>query len=121
MNRSWREPSSAADGKGKGWKVRLLLRDWLGGSRRYRNFLRLGEIGVNGRHDLSAIADRRCNALYGRGPHITDGEDAATAGFQGEAVIARFYAGELSLADKARILTGKPPVPLGPALKAIAG
>jgi len=38
-----------------------------------------------------------------------------------EAVIARFYAGELSLADKARILTGKPPVPLGPALKAIAG
>lgn len=34
-------------------------------------------------------------------------------------LIARFYAGRLTLADKARILCGKPPVPLGEALLAI--
>ncbi len=34
----------------------------------------------------------------------------------GEALIARFYAGELTLADKARLLVGKPPVPVGEAL-----
>ena len=38
-----------------------------------------------------------------------------------EDLIGRFYAGKLSLADKARILTGKPPVPIGRALKALAG
>lgn len=36
-----------------------------------------------------------------------------------EGVIARFYAGRVTLADQARILTGKPPVPLLPALKAL--
>lgn len=34
-------------------------------------------------------------------------------------LIARFYAGRLTLADKARILTGKPPVPVGEALQAV--
>jgi lycopene beta-cyclase len=38
-----------------------------------------------------------------------------------EDLIARFYAGKLSLADKARILTGKPPVPVVRALRAVAG
>jgi len=31
-------------------------------------------------------------------------------------LIERFYAGETTLADKARILSGKPPVPIGAAL-----
>lgn len=35
-----------------------------------------------------------------------------------EATVSRFYAGRLSLFDKARILTGKPPVPLGEAWRA---
>ncbi|MFY9997669.1 MAG: lycopene beta-cyclase CrtY [Leclercia sp.] len=34
-------------------------------------------------------------------------------------LIARFYAGQLTLADKARILAGKPPVPVGEAMLAI--
>lgn len=38
-----------------------------------------------------------------------------------EAVIGRFYAGHLSLADKARILSGRPPVSLGRALRTILG
>ncbi len=33
--------------------------------------------------------------------------------------IARFYAGELTLADRARILSGRPPVAIGAALKAL--
>jgi lycopene beta-cyclase len=33
-----------------------------------------------------------------------------------EALIARFYADRLTLADRARILAGRPPVPLGRAL-----
>ena len=32
-------------------------------------------------------------------------------------LIARFYAGRLRLADRARILVGRPPVPLGPAIR----
>jgi lycopene beta-cyclase len=32
-------------------------------------------------------------------------------------LIQRFYAGRAGLADKARILIGKPPVPIGAALK----
>ncbi|MBN8431716.1 lycopene beta-cyclase CrtY [Microbulbifer salipaludis] len=36
-----------------------------------------------------------------------------------EPLIERFYAGRLTPADKARILIGKPPVPLGEALKAV--
>ncbi|MFD2190958.1 lycopene beta-cyclase CrtY [Pistricoccus aurantiacus] len=36
-----------------------------------------------------------------------------------EPLIERFYAGRLTWADKARILSGKPPVPLGEALKAV--
>ena len=36
-----------------------------------------------------------------------------------EGLIARFYAGQLTLADKARILAGKPPVPVGEAMLAI--
>ncbi|QIK95168.1 lycopene beta-cyclase CrtY [Sphingomonas sp. HDW15A] len=35
-------------------------------------------------------------------------------------MIGRFYAGRLSFADKLRVLTGKPPVPVGRALKALA-
>lgn len=37
-----------------------------------------------------------------------------------EDLIARFYAARLSLGDKARILAGKPPVPVGRALRALA-
>ncbi len=36
-----------------------------------------------------------------------------------EALIARFYAGRSTLADKARILLGRPPVPLRRALAAL--
>jgi lycopene beta-cyclase len=36
-----------------------------------------------------------------------------------EDIIARFYAGQLSLADQMQVLTGKPPVPVGRALKAL--
>ncbi len=36
-----------------------------------------------------------------------------------EGLIARFYAGQLNLTDKARILAGKPPVPVGEAMLAI--
>ncbi|MBZ5485996.1 lycopene beta-cyclase CrtY [Halomonas aquamarina] len=36
-----------------------------------------------------------------------------------DGLIARFYAGRLTLADQARILTGKPPVPVGEALQAV--
>lgn len=38
-----------------------------------------------------------------------------------EALIGRFYAGQSTLRDKARIVTGKPPVPIGRALRAIMG
>lgn len=37
----------------------------------------------------------------------------------GDGLIGRFYAGRSTLADKARILAGKPPVPLFAALKAV--
>ena len=36
-------------------------------------------------------------------------------------LIARFYAGHTTLMDKARILSGKPPVPLGAAVAALVG
>jgi lycopene beta-cyclase len=36
-----------------------------------------------------------------------------------EAVVARFYAGQLTRFDKLRILSGRPPVPVGRALKAM--
>jgi lycopene beta-cyclase len=36
------------------------------------------------------------------------------------ALIGRFYAGRSPLGDKVRILAGRPPVPLGRALKALA-
>jgi lycopene beta-cyclase len=36
-------------------------------------------------------------------------------------LVERFYAGRSTMADKARILTGKPPVPLGAAVRALAG
>ncbi|MDE2620237.1 MAG: lycopene beta-cyclase CrtY [Sphingomonadales bacterium] len=36
-------------------------------------------------------------------------------------LIERFYAGGTTMADKLRILTGKPPVPIGAALRAITG
>jgi lycopene beta-cyclase len=36
-------------------------------------------------------------------------------------LIARFYAGRLSAADRLRLLAGKPPVPVGRALAALAG
>lgn len=36
-----------------------------------------------------------------------------------EGVIARFYAGRMTLSDHVRVLTGRPPVPLVPAMKAL--
>lgn len=36
-------------------------------------------------------------------------------------LIARFYAGQSSMFDRARVLTGKPPVPIGRAIAAIRG
>jgi len=36
-------------------------------------------------------------------------------------LIARFYAGQSSLLDRARVLAGKPPVPVGRAWQAIRG
>lgn len=36
-------------------------------------------------------------------------------------LIGRFYAGESTMADKARLLAGRPPVPVGRALRAIRG
>jgi len=36
-------------------------------------------------------------------------------------LIGRFYAGRSTMTDKARILTGKPPVPIVRAVRAIAG
>jgi lycopene beta-cyclase len=38
-----------------------------------------------------------------------------------EGLIRRFYAGRLTLADKARLVTGKPPVPILRALRCLAG
>jgi lycopene beta-cyclase len=38
-----------------------------------------------------------------------------------EALIERFYAGRSTLADRARILCGRPPVPLSRALGALTG
>ena len=37
------------------------------------------------------------------------------------ALIARFYAGQSTMADMARVLSGKPPVPIGRALSALLG
>ena len=34
-------------------------------------------------------------------------------------LIARFYAGQSTMFDRARVLTGKPPVPIGRAVSAI--
>ena len=36
-----------------------------------------------------------------------------------DGLVSRFYAGHSTLADKARVLTGKPPVPIGRAVRAI--
>jgi lycopene beta-cyclase len=38
-----------------------------------------------------------------------------------EGLIGRFYAGQSTLADRARIVSGKPPVPIGRAIRAIRG
>lgn len=38
----------------------------------------------------------------------------------GDGLIERFYAGRITWADKARLLSGKPPVPVGAALRAMA-
>ncbi|WP_102959993.1 lycopene beta-cyclase CrtY [Mangrovicella endophytica] len=38
-----------------------------------------------------------------------------------DGLIARFYAGRLRLSDKLRILSGKPPVPVGRAVRVLAG
>jgi lycopene beta-cyclase len=37
------------------------------------------------------------------------------------ALIGRFYAGESTMSDKARVLLGKPPVPVGRAVRALRG
>ena len=36
-----------------------------------------------------------------------------------EPLVARFYSGDLTMLDKARILTGRPPVPIGAALRSL--
>ena len=36
-----------------------------------------------------------------------------------DGLVSRFYAGHSTLADKARVLTGKPPIPIGRAIRAI--
>jgi lycopene beta-cyclase len=36
-------------------------------------------------------------------------------------LIGRFYAGESTMSDKARVLVGKPPVPISRAVRALAG
>jgi lycopene beta-cyclase len=36
-------------------------------------------------------------------------------------LIGRFYAGTSTMIDKARVLTGKPPVPIRRAIRALAG
>jgi lycopene beta-cyclase len=36
-----------------------------------------------------------------------------------DALIGRFYAGQLTTWDKVRVLTGRPPVPLGKALSSM--
>ena len=38
----------------------------------------------------------------------------------GPGLVRRFYSGRSTLYDQARILAGKPPVPVGAAIKAIA-
>jgi lycopene beta-cyclase len=38
-----------------------------------------------------------------------------------EQLVERFYAGRSTLFDRLRILTGKPPVPVGRAIAALAG
>lgn len=38
-----------------------------------------------------------------------------------EPLIERFYAGQTTLADKARILVGRPPVPISRALRCLPG
>ena len=38
-----------------------------------------------------------------------------------QSLIERFYAGRMTLADRARVLLGKPPVPIGAAVKSLAG
>jgi lycopene beta-cyclase len=38
-----------------------------------------------------------------------------------EGLIERFYAGNPRLADMARVLSGKPPVPVGAAIASLAG
>jgi lycopene beta-cyclase len=38
-----------------------------------------------------------------------------------EGLIGRFYAAESNLGDKIRVMTGKPPVPIGRAVRAIMG
>jgi lycopene beta-cyclase len=38
-----------------------------------------------------------------------------------ESLVGRFYAGQSTFRDKARVLMGRPPVPIGRALRAIAG
>jgi lycopene beta-cyclase len=38
-----------------------------------------------------------------------------------EGLVRRFYAGQLTWADRLRLVSGKPPVPLGGALRAAFG
>lgn len=73
------------------------LRQW-----RRQRFFR----GLNRMLFLAGRADRRWQVMQ-RFYRLNDG------------LIARFYAGQLTLTDMARILTGKPPVPVGEALRAI--
>ncbi len=44
-----------------------------------------GEVGVQRRHDLRALADRRSHALDRARPHVAHGEHAASAGFERQA------------------------------------
>ncbi|QHM73850.1 hypothetical protein C7M51_04208 [Mixta intestinalis] len=79
-----------------------MIRDYAIGQWQHQRFFRV----LNRMLFLAGRADRRWQVMqrfYG----LNDG------------LIARFYAGQLTLADKVRILTGKPPVPVGEAVRAV--
>jgi len=79
-----------------------LLRTYAEGQWRRQRFFRL----LNRMLFLAGRADRRWQVMQ-RFYRLNPG------------LIARFYAGQLRLTDMARILTGKPPVPVGEALRAV--
>src|SRR5262249_32508068 len=53
----------------------------------------VGQIGVDGGHDLGAFADGGGNALDGAGAHVAAGEDALAAGLERAAILGKLIAG----------------------------